>query len=255
MLDLSAAFVTLDHTPFVERLISYFGFSGTALQWFSSYLHSRSQSVIIGDTISLLKYLGFGVPQGSILRPLLFTLYIAPLQDVIQAYNLNCMFYADDSQVYIAVNPNHPSDALTTLRQCVEHIFSWNTRNMLKSNPGKTEVLHFTSRFMKQPSFGDSITFAGTEIIITKKARNLGGIMDNNLSFSSHINEICKKSTLAIRSIGRIRKYLSLDGLKMLVNALVISRLDHCNCLLYGIKYQRDILLKPLLKCINRHEI
>ena len=67
--------------------------------------------------------------------------------------------------------------------------------------------------------------------------------MDNNLSFSSHINEIYKKSTLAIRSIGRIRNYLSLDGLKMIVNALVISRLDCCNCLLYGIpKYQRDKL-------------
>ena len=143
-------------------------------------------------------------------------------------------------EVYIAVNPNHPSDALTTLLQCVENIFSWNTRNLLKSNPGKTEVLHLTSCFMKQPSFGDSITFAGAEIIITKKARNLGVIMDNNLSFSSHINEICKKSTLAIRSIGRIRKYLSLDGLKMLVSALVISRLEYCNCLLYGIpKYQR----------------
>ena len=67
--------------------------------------------------------------------------------------------------------------------------------------------------------------------------------MDNNLSFSSHINEICKKSTLAIRSMGRFRKYLSLDGLIMLVNALVIPRLDYCNCLLYGIrKYQRDKL-------------
>ena len=136
------------------------------------------------------------------------------------------MFYADDSQVYIAVNPNHPSDALTTLRQCVEHIFSWNTRNMLKSNPGKTEMLHFSSRFMKQPSFGDSITFAGTEIIITKKARNLGFIMDNNFSFSSHINEICKKSTLAIRSIGRIRKYLALNGFKMLVNLMPLSSRD-----------------------------
>ena len=107
MLDLSAAFDTLDHTLLVERLRSYFGFSGTALQWFSSYLHGRSQSVIIGDTISPPRYLEFGVPQGSILGPLLFTLYIAPLQDVIQAYNLNCMFYADDSQVYSAINPNH----------------------------------------------------------------------------------------------------------------------------------------------------
>ena len=104
-------------------------------------------------------------------------------------------------------------------------------------------VLHFTSRFMKQPSFGDIITFAGTKFNNTKKARNLGVIMDNNLSFSSHINEICKKSTLAIRSIGRNRKYLSLDGLKMLVSALFISRLDYCNCLLYCIpECQRDRL-------------
>ena len=114
---------------------------------------------------------------------------------------------------------------------------------MLNSNPGKTEVLHFTSRFMKQPSFGDSITFVGTEINITKKARNLGVITDTTLSLSSNINEICKKSTLAIRSIGRIRKYLSLDGVKMLVNTFVILRSDYCNCLLHGIpKYQRDKL-------------
>ena len=108
---------------------------------------------------------------------------------------------------------------------------------MLKSNPGKTEMLHFTSRFMKQPSFGDSITFAGTEINITKKARNLGVIMDNNLSFSSHINEICKKSTLAIRSIGCIWKYLSQNI------SLAISLMDYLNRLLYSIpKYQRDKL-------------
>ena len=153
MLDLSAAFNTLDNTLLVERLRSHFGFSGTALQWFPSYLHGCSQRVIIGDTISSPRCLEFGVPQGSILGPLLFTLYIAPLQDVIQAYNLNCMFYTDDSQVYIAINPNNPSDVLTILQQCIEHIFSCNTRNMLKSNPGKTEVLHFTLRFMKQPSF------------------------------------------------------------------------------------------------------
>ena len=133
MLDLSAVFDTLDHTLLVERLRSYFGFSDIALQWFLSYLQGRSQRVIIGDTISSPRYLEFGVPQGSILGPLLFTIYIAPVQDVIQAYNLNCMFYADDSEVYIAVNPKHQSDALTTLRQCVEHIFSWTLQTCLKA--------------------------------------------------------------------------------------------------------------------------
>ena len=72
---------------------------------------------------------------------------------------------------------------------------------------------------------------------------NLGDIMDKTLSFSEHINEMCTKASYAIRSIGRIRKYLPSDGLKMLVNSLVISRLDYCNSLLYDIpKYQRDKL-------------
>ena len=81
--------------------------------------------------------------------PLLFTSHISPLEDELQDYNLNCIFYADDSQVYVSINPNHPNDdALNTLRQSV----SLNTKNMSKGNPEKTEVLHFTSRFMRQPS-------------------------------------------------------------------------------------------------------
>ena len=92
-----------------------------------------------------------------------------------------------------------------------------------------------------------------TRIILTKfilflltynnKVRNLGVIMDKNLSFTNHINDMCKKATLAIRSIGRIRKYLPNDGIKRLVNALVMSRLDYSNSLLYGLpKYQIDKL-------------
>ena len=88
LLDLSAAFDTLDHTILIERLRSYFNFSGTALQWFASYLHGRFQRVIIGDCISSPRYLECtcGVPQVSILGPLLFTLYISALQDVIHTY-------------------------------------------------------------------------------------------------------------------------------------------------------------------------
>ena len=72
------------------------------------------------------------------------------------------------------------------------------------------------------------------------KAKNLGVIMDKTLSFVEHINEMCKKVSYAIRSTGRIRKYLPFDELKMLVNSHVISRLDYCNSLLYDIpKYQR----------------
>ena len=244
LLDLSAAFDTLDHSILLRRLETYFGFTGSVLEWFSSYLRGRSQSVMIGSTTSTSKSLEFGVPQGSILGPLLFILYIAPLQDVIATYNLSYMFYADDNQLYIAVNPKEtPQVSLDKLRECTQAILHWNTQNMLSTNPEKTEVIHFTSRFQKQPIALDTFKFANTDVTVSDKVRNLGVIMDKNLSFTNHINDMCKKATLAIRSIGRIRKYLPNDGIKRLVNALVMSRLDYSNSLLYGLpKYQIDKL-------------
>ena len=178
------------------------------------------------------------------LGPLLFILYIAPLQDVIATYNLSYMFYADDNQLYIAVNPKEtPQVSLDKLRECTQAILHWNTQNMLSTNPGKTEVIHFTSRFQKQPIALDTFKFANTDVTVSDKVRNLGVIMDKNLSFTNHINDMCRKATLAIRSIGRIRKYLPNDGIKRLVNALVMSRLDYSNSLLYGLpKYQIDKL-------------
>ena len=89
----------------------------------------------------------------------------------------------------------------------------------------------------------ETLTLANSTIGIKAKAKNLGIIMDKTLLFNDHINETCKKASFAIRCIGRIRRYLPYDGLKMLVNSLVISRLDYCNSVLYGIpKYQRDKL-------------
>ena len=87
MLDLSAAFDTLDHEILISRLGSYFGFSDTVLRWFSSYLSGRTQSVIIGKTASNPHPVDLVFPKGQSLEPVLFTLYVAPLQDIVAAYN------------------------------------------------------------------------------------------------------------------------------------------------------------------------
>ena len=91
--------------------------------------------------------LHYGVPQGSLLAPLFFTLYIAPLQDVIARHNLNSLFYADDTQLYIAIDPANQALSLTALRNCIEDVIRWNTQNMLRSNAEKTEVILFTFWF------------------------------------------------------------------------------------------------------------
>ena len=140
----------------------------------------------------------WSAPQGSILGPLLFTLYLAPLQDVILTHDLNCMFYADDTQIYIALkDPHHHSVvSVEILPACVNDVFARNTQNMLKSNPGKTDILHFTSRFKKQPSSLETLMLANSTIGIKAKAKNLGVVMDEILSFNDYINEICKKLVL-----------------------------------------------------------
>ena len=156
--------------------------------------------------ISTPSALSYGVPQGSILGPLLFTLYIAPLQDVIARHNLNSLFYADDTQLYIAIDP--ANQALTALRNCIEDVMRWNTHNMLRNNAEKTEVILFTSRFTKTPNI-EKLSFENTVIELTDRVCDLGVNLDKNLSLTYHINGTCKKATNAIRSIGRIRKYIT----------------------------------------------
>ena len=154
LLDLSAAFDTLDHTILLDRLSRYFGFSHTVLRWFSSYLTGRIQSVTITQHLAVRR-LECGFPQGSILGPLLFILNTAPIQDIISAHNLDCMFYAYDSQLYITIDPHDQRPALNTLQNCICEIIEWNTINKLVCNPSKTKVIQFSSRFFKNPILSD----------------------------------------------------------------------------------------------------
>ena len=116
-----------------------------------SYLTGRIQSVTIGNKTSSSRRLEFGALRVSILGPLLFTLDTAPIQDIISAHNLDCMFCTDDSQLYITVDPLDQHHALNTLQKCISEVIEWNTINKLVCNPSKTEVIQFSSRFVKNP--------------------------------------------------------------------------------------------------------
>ena len=104
LLDLSAAFDTVDHSILSSRLSSRFGIKGTVLAWLRSYLTSRKQFIDVNKCKSSQRLLERGVQQGSVLGPLLYLLYTSPLADIIKRYNLEYHFYADDTQLYVAFN-------------------------------------------------------------------------------------------------------------------------------------------------------
>lgn len=218
----------------ISRLRTQYGFTGTVLEWFKSYLEGRSQTVVIASMESNPKPVIFGVPQGSVLGPLLFILYLGPLEDIIKSYGLDCMLYADDSDLYIAVNPSCRHSAIENLEHCISDIQTFFIDNKLFCNPTKTEVVHFHSRFSNTIPF-PGINISQHLVLISEKVCNLGVIFDEHLTMSSHVNDICRSASLSLRNIGRVRKYLDQNSTECLVHAFITSRLDYCNSLLYGL--------------------
>ena len=129
----SVAFDTIDHDTLLSCLSSRFGFAGSALKWFRSYLQDRFQSVKIGSSLSHLFKLKFGVPQGSVLGPLLFSLYTTPIGQVIRKYTgARYHFYADDTQLFIHLSPDDSLKSFDRLKSCLNDIQVWMSENKLK---------------------------------------------------------------------------------------------------------------------------
>ncbi len=138
LLDLTAAFDTVDHDILIARLKNHVGVQGLALKWFSSYLKDRTFSVSLGDYSSPTAPLVCGVPQGSILGPILFSLYMLPLSFIFEKFGIHYHLYADDSQIYLPLKQDHKC-ALQSLHECLTEVKCWLTNNFLQLNEDKTD--------------------------------------------------------------------------------------------------------------------
>ena len=128
LLDLTAAFDTVDHNVLLSRLKTKFGVTGVALQWISSYLSEREQAVDVMGTSSEPSPLQWGVPQGSVIGPVLFIAYTSPVQDIISAYGFSTMLYADDTQLYVSIKANR-NFVIEQLERCLQEVRHWMTSN------------------------------------------------------------------------------------------------------------------------------
>lgn len=246
LLDLSAAFDTIDHGILLTRLRHVFGIDNVALSFLQSYLSDRRQTVLIQGFVSESTPLKYGVPQGSVLGPLLFLLYTQPLPHVIDNHSVSHSEFADDTQLYNSSHPSQIQTLLSTSEHCISDVKQWMTQNKLQLNDSKTEALLVGGKGASDQAL--KLTIGHSEITFSKSVRNLGVMFDDELSMRVHVNKVCQLAYYELRKISTIRHYLSQQATETLVTSLVLSRLDYGNSLLAGIP---DTLLNKLQKVQN----
>ena len=205
------------------------------LRWLESYLTERNQTVLAGGRASQPTVLKYGVPQGSVLGPVLFTMYITPLDHVIRHHNTLYHLFADDTQLHKSSSPEHFAKLLLDIQSCAECVRDWMACNRLRMNDDKTAIMPVgTKAKLKSVPQTSSLTLSGSTIPFSYKVRNLGVYLDSNLSMDQHVNFLCRSVFLELRRIGHLRRHLTVGATKKLVSSSVLSRLDYCNSLLAG---------------------
>ena len=226
MLDLSAAFDTVVHRLLIEDL-KLVGVEGDALQYMESYLSNREYCVQIGRKFSERKILERGVPQGSILGPLLFCIYTRELASLLEELGVQFRLFADDTQIYLTfINVDVTS---RIINEVLRRVKEWMDKKQLRLNENKTEFMVFSSKGNQEIQDIKNILVSGNPIQLAECVRDLGVLIDSGLTFVPQISDVVKKTSYCLRNIAFVRKYIDIDSIKKLVVGGVLSRLDYCN--------------------------
>ena len=224
LLDLSAAFDTVDHSKLISILFRDIGITGVALDWFKSFLTNRTQKVKIGDEYSDISQLLFGVAQGSILGPRLFNIYIRSLYKYIEPTKFEIEGFADDHQLVKHFILDLKTTALgDDIRNCLICIFEWMNDHFLCLNQSKTKILVVAPPLVKEKVIISGVLLEDSCIRFVETAKNLGVMIDSVLSFEVQIDKVVKSCFNIIHKLSKIKTFLSQQHLQILVSSLVFS--------------------------------
>ena len=242
-LDFSKAFDTVNHDILFKKLEMY-GIRGLALNWFKSYLVNRCQFVEYNGVKSDEKVITCGVPQGSILGPLLFLIYINDLSQV--SDKIFSLLFADDSNMF--TSGKQVDTLIETMNSELEKVIEWLNVNKLSLNLKKTHYMIFRKRREKVLSSKELI-MNGTKIDITCKTKFLGVMIDENLTFAPHLIYLKGKISRSLGILYKCRKYFDSDVLLTLYNSFIYPYFTYCISI-WGNTYQT--YLDPLIKLQKR---
>ena len=246
LLDYPAAFDTVDQNILLTILEDSFGITGTALDWIRSFLVGRYQIFQVGQDKSSRVIVLYGLPQGTIIGPLMYILYTADLESLLEKHGGRMHLYADDTQLYDHSHVNNLERSIATLEACLKDIVQWSSQRRLKLNPTKTELIwldraHAIQKLPQQTR----LRMNSNEVSSSSSVRNLGLIIDSGLTLATHVSIIARNCFYQLRRIRQAKKCLDESSVKTLVQAPVLSRLDYCNSILANLP---DVTPAPLVR-------